>query len=130
MAQKGCPEDIDNPRLAAERWFGIKDGKLRTIDDATDRNIQSLARKIRVTLKDSEREDFPTVEVRDHGTGIRGEDFSKTILSLNDDNKIDDYIKWGLMGKVVLQPCHLTPLQLLSHDLIKFSTKGIQLHFR
>jgi hypothetical protein len=97
--KQGCPKDIDNPRKAAQKWFGLQDGKLRNIKDASAKNIQELARKIVVTLKDSEREEFPTVEVRDYGTGIKGEEFSRTILSLNDDNKIDKLHQMGAYGQ-------------------------------
>lgn len=97
--EQGCPTDIDNPRLAAQKWFGIQDGKLRNIKDASGKNIQELGKRISVTLKDSEREDFPTVEIRDYGTGIKGEDFSKTILSLNDNNKIDKLHQMGAYGQ-------------------------------
>lgn len=97
--KQGSPKDIDNPRKAANMWFSIPDGRLRHIKDASAKNIQELARKIFITLKDSEREDFPTVEIRDFGTGIRGEDFSKTILSLNDDNKIDKLHQMGAYGQ-------------------------------
>lgn len=95
----GCPPDIFSPRAAAEEWFDLKDGKLRYVKDASAKNVQELAKKIIITLKDSEREDFPTVEIRDYGTGIRGEDFSKTIFSLNDDNKIDKLHQMGAYGQ-------------------------------
>lgn len=97
--EQGCPTDIDNPRLAAQKWFGIHEGKLRNIKDASGKSIQELGKRISVTLKDSEREDFPTVEIRDYGTGIKGEDFSKTILSLNDNNKIDKLHQMGAYGQ-------------------------------
>ncbi len=97
--KQGCPKDIDNPRKAAQKWFGLQDGKLRNIKDASAKNIQELARKILVTLKDSERDEFPTVEIRDFGTGIKGVDFSRTILSLNDDNKIDKLHQMGAYGQ-------------------------------
>lgn len=96
---QGCPKDIDNPRLAAEKWFKLSEGKLRNVKDASAKNIQELAKLISVTLKDSEREDFPTVEIRDYGTGIKGDDFSRTILSLNDDNKINKLHQMGAYGQ-------------------------------
>jgi hypothetical protein len=96
---QGCPTDINSPRIAARKWFNLQDGKLRYIKDASARSIQELARRIIVSLKDSEREDFPTVEIRDYGTGIKGEEFSKTILSLNDDNKIDKLHQMGAYGQ-------------------------------
>jgi hypothetical protein len=97
--EQGCPKDIDSPRLAVQKWFGIPDGKLRGIKDASAKNIQELGKRISVTLKDSEREEFPTVEIRDYGTGIKGEEFSKTILSLNDDNKINKLHQMGAYGQ-------------------------------
>ena len=97
--QQGCPKDIDSPRAAVQKWFGLQEGKLRNIKDASAKNIQELAKRISVTLKDSEREEFPTVEIRDFGTGIKGEDFSRTILSLNDDNKINKLHQMGAYGQ-------------------------------
>ena len=97
--QQGCPKDIDTPRAAVQKWFGLQEGKLRNIKDASAKNIQELAKRISVTLKDSEREEFPTVEIRDYGTGIKGEDFSRTILSLNDDNKINKLHQMGAYGQ-------------------------------
>lgn len=97
--EQGCPTDIDSPRLAAQKWFNIQEGKLRNIKDASGKSIQELGKRISVTLKDSEREDFPTVEIRDYGTGIKGEDFAKTILSLNDNNKIDKLHQMGAYGQ-------------------------------
>ncbi|MDP3462315.1 MAG: hypothetical protein Q8S18_05970 [Bacteroidales bacterium] len=96
---EGNPNNIDSPRAAAYKWFGLPEGKLRNIKDASNKSIQELARKIQITLKDSEREEFPTVEIRDYGTGIRGEDFGKTILSLNDNNKIDKLHQMGAYGQ-------------------------------
>ncbi len=95
----GCPVGIDSPRKAVSKWFEIPEGKLNNIKDASAKNIQELAKKIHVTLLDSEREDFPTVEIRDFGTGISGEDFPRTILSLNDNNKIDKLHQMGAYGQ-------------------------------
>lgn len=96
---QGEPTDIISPRTAAENWFNINEGKLRTIKSATDKNIQLLAKKIKVTLRDSERENYPTVEIRDQGIGIKGEDFSKTILSLHGQNKISKLFLMGAYGQ-------------------------------
>lgn len=93
------PKDIVSPRTASENWFDIEDGKLRTIKNASDKNIQELARKIKVTLKDSERDNYPTVEIRDKGIGIEGKNFSKTILSLHGQNKISKLFVMGAYGQ-------------------------------
>jgi hypothetical protein len=97
--KQGMPNDINNPRTAAQDWFSISEGKLRTIDNASDKKIQELARKIRVTLRDSERDNYPTVEIRDQGIGIKGDDFSKTILSLHGQNKISKLFLMGAYGQ-------------------------------
>ncbi len=97
--EQGSPKDIYSPREAVLKWFDLQDGKLRNIKDPFPKKVTELARKIHVTLKDSERDKFPTIEIRDHGTGIRGEDFSKTILSLNDDNKINKLHQMGAYGQ-------------------------------
>src|ERR1700733_1421315 len=46
--EQGCPKDIDNPRSAVQKWFGIPEGKLRNIKDASAKKIQELARRISV----------------------------------------------------------------------------------
>lgn len=97
--KQGKPNDISSPRIAAENWFNLKAGKLRYIDNASDKKIQEIARKITVTLRDSERENYPTVEIRDKGIGIKCEDFSKTILSLHGQNKISKLFLMGAYGQ-------------------------------
>lgn len=93
------PTDILSPRTAAEKWFKIQEGRLRSIDNAHDKAIQELAKKIKITLKNSERENYPTVEIRDHGIGIPGDAFSKTILSLHGGNKIQKLFLMGAYGQ-------------------------------
>lgn len=93
----GKPDDIQSPRKAAKKWFDIPNGRLNSIADV--RSFAELASKIVVTLKDSEKEDHPTVEIRDYGTGIKGDDFGTTILSLNDNNKIDKLHQMGAYGQ-------------------------------
>ena len=97
--KQGQPNDFISPRTAAENWFDLKEGKLRNIDNASDKKIQELAKKIRVTLRDSERENYPTVEIRDEGIGIKADDFSKTILSLHGQNKISKLFLMGAYGQ-------------------------------
>jgi len=97
--RQGKPTDINSPRTASENWFSLKEGKLRNIDNASDKKVQELARKIKITLRDSERENYPTVEIRDHGIGIKGDDFSKTILSLHGQNKISKLFLMGAYGQ-------------------------------
>ena len=93
------PDDINSPRTATENWFKLQDGRLRNVENASDKKIQELAKKIKITLRDSERENYPTVEIRDHGIGIKCENFSKTILSLHGQNKITKLFLMGAYGQ-------------------------------
>jgi hypothetical protein len=97
--KQGKPDNFNSPRKAAENWFDLKEGKLRNIDNASDKKIQELAKKIRVTLRDSERENYPTVEIRDEGIGVKADDFSRTILSLHGQNKISKLFLMGAYGQ-------------------------------
>jgi hypothetical protein len=98
--KQGKPQDIISPRTATETWFSIPEGKLRSIkSDDFDKDLKNLAKRIKITLKDSERENNPTVEIRDNGIGIRPEDFSKTILSLHSGNKLKKLFLMGAYGQ-------------------------------
>ena len=96
---QGKPDGIENPRLASQKWFDISEGKLRTIDNASEKRISELAKKIRVTLRDSERENYPTVEIRDLGIGIKGDNFKNTILGLHGQNKLTKMFLMGAYGQ-------------------------------
>ena len=91
------PANITSPRAAAEAWFKIPEGRLSKVDDI--RSFTELARKIEVSLKESEKENNPTVVIRDHGLGIAGQDFAKTILSLNGSNKLYKLFLLGAYGQ-------------------------------
>lgn len=65
------------------------------IQDPHDARLTQLSSLITVSLHDSGNDAKPTVEIRDKGIGLKSEDFSKTILSLNESNKIG---KLHLMG--------------------------------
>lgn len=91
------PEEIVSPRLAGENWFKIPDGKLRNIKK--EDIDQKLTKRVKITLRDSERETNPTVEIRDTGIGIKAEDFSKTILSLHGGNKLKKLFLMGAYGQ-------------------------------
>lgn len=93
------PSGIESPRVAAAKWFDVEDGRLNTVSDARDKRISELAKKIRVTLFDSERENYPTVEIRDQGIGIRGDLFKSTILSLHGQNKLSKLFLMGAYGQ-------------------------------
>lgn len=88
-----------SPRQAAMQWFGRPvsgpdDGlfKWSYADGGYDRQIQ-------VILSPSGVEAAPTVDVLDNGIGIKPEEFSTTILSLQAGNKIS---KWNMRRRKFL----------------------------
>lgn len=97
--QRESPEGFMSPRRACEDWYGIKDGKLGNIKSAKDKKLEKLSSKIQVTLFDSGKDHKPTVEIRDHGIGLSAEQFSKTILDLNGNNKIGKLHLMGAYGQ-------------------------------
>jgi hypothetical protein len=88
-----------NPRQAASAWFGRPvsgpDQGLYTWDYSEHDDD----RAIHVALLESGREDAPTVDVLDAGTGIRNADFTNTILSLRSGNKISKFYLIGAFGQ-------------------------------
>jgi len=93
------PTNIKTPRKASELWYNIEDGKISKIKDALDKRIQNLSDKIQVTLFESGKDTKPTVEIRDKGIGLEPEQFSKTILDLNGNNKIGKLHLMGAYGQ-------------------------------
>jgi hypothetical protein len=97
--EKEEPIDIKSPRRASELWFNIEQGKISKISDSNDERLRSLSPKVKVTLTDSGQKTKPTVEVRDLGIGLEPEQFSKTILDLNGNNKIGKLHLMGAYGQ-------------------------------
>lgn len=93
------PTDLKSPRRASEMWYGIEEGKISKIKDPHDSRIKDLSDKIQVTLYDSGKDSKPTVEIRDKGIGLEPEQFSKTILDLNGNNKIGKLHLMGAYGQ-------------------------------
>lgn len=93
----GKPTTVTSPRAAADAWLNIPEGRLSKVVDIRD--FKELSRQIEVSLKDSEKENNPTVIIRDHGLGIAGQDFASTILSLNGSNKLYKLFLLGAYGQ-------------------------------
>src|SRR5688500_1823979 len=80
---RGQPAHLMSPRAAVSEWFGIPGGRMANVTDVRAEAFSSLAERVTVTIRDSERADRPTLDVRDMGIGLRGDDFAGSILSLN-----------------------------------------------
>jgi hypothetical protein len=97
--EKGQPSNIASPRTAAEKWFGIREGKLRNLKREALKKVETLSSRVLVTLRDSDRDDKPTVDIRDYGMGILPEEIGETILSLNKNRKLRKLFLAGAFGQ-------------------------------
>lgn len=96
---KGQPPNITYPRLAVEKWFGIKDGRLTGYKTGDLKNLDKFANRVEVSLRDSDRDDKPTIDIRDYGIGIPSEEFGDSILSLNKNRKLRKLFLAGAFGQ-------------------------------
>jgi hypothetical protein len=88
--------DPSNPRDAAHRWFGIPKAGLAEVTEAERR---ALGTNIAITLADSGEAKRPTVVVDDRGIGQHPRRFPRTLLSLNEDNKVGKPWTMGTYGQ-------------------------------
>ena len=97
--KRGQPAHPKSPRDAIEQWWKFKGGRTTNIEDLRDEAIVELSKKVQVTIRDSERPDRPTIDVRDYGTGLLSKDFAGTILSLNESRKLNKLFLAGAFGQ-------------------------------
>jgi hypothetical protein len=110
---RGEPTNITSPRMATEKWFGIKGGKLSNYKTADLKKLDKNAAKVEITLRDSDRDDKPTVDIRDYGIGILPEDFADSILSLNKNRKLRKLFLAGAFGQGGSSALAYSPLTLI-----------------
>jgi hypothetical protein len=93
---------IGDPREAAEKLLGVPGGHIWKMRDMPglkrDDARRALAEQVRVTLREGTRKEHPSVVVEDDGIGQHPDDFPKTLLSLNEDNKRDKFYLLGAYG--------------------------------
>lgn len=77
-------ETASSPHEAAGRWWSVPTGGL---SDLSEKERRDLADSIRVTMRESEVEDSPTIEIQDCGTGQHPDEFPGTHMSLLASNK-------------------------------------------
>ncbi len=88
--------DPSKPRDAAHRWFGIPKGGLA---EMTETERRGLGANIAITLAESGEPRRPTVIVDDRGVGQHPRRFPRTLLSLNEDNKVGKPWTMGTYGQ-------------------------------
>lgn len=97
--QQGQPTNVTSPRQAVSQWFGIEGGHLSNVEDLRASTIVSVSGQVEITLRDSERRDRPTIDIRDYGVGIKADDFNRSILSLNGSRKLRKLFLAGAFGQ-------------------------------
>lgn len=93
------PQNISSPRMATEKWFDVKDGRLTGYKTGDLKKLDKIANLVKVSLRDSDRTDKPTIDIRDFGTGLSSEEFADTILSLNKNRKLKKLFLAGAFGQ-------------------------------
>jgi hypothetical protein len=92
---KGFP-DCRSPKEAATAWLNVP---MNGLSEMSTTERRTLARRVEIKLKNGEGKSSRVVEIRDFGIGIKPEDMKKTILSLNESNKIQKYYVAGAYGQ-------------------------------
>jgi hypothetical protein len=91
----GLPE-CRSPREAAVAWLGVPENGLSAMTPAHRR---ALAQRVAIRMQDGEGRESRVLEVRDQGIGIAPEDLARTILSLNESNKLQKHYLAGAYGQ-------------------------------
>src|SRR5262249_52896005 len=73
------------PKEAATAWLNVPDAGL---SDMTPRQRRTLAERVMIRLLPGDGREGRTVEVRDQGVGMAPDEMGRTILSLNESNKV------------------------------------------
>lgn len=87
--------DPHSPQEAAQ-MLGVPSGGLQ---DMTETERRTLAENLVISLHDSEVKRRPTVRVSDRGAGQHPSFFAKTLLSLNESNKVSKPYTMGTYGQ-------------------------------
>lgn len=85
-----------SPREAAQMWFGVPK---RGLSELSDKERRSLGERLQVVLEESGESKRPTIVVDDRGAGQCPSDFPKTLLSLNESNKVGQPYTMGTYGQ-------------------------------
>lgn len=92
---RGRP-DCRSPKEAASAWLNVPVGGL---SEMTQLQRRQLAQRVSISLLPGEGPGSRTVVVRDGGIGLTPEQMPRTILSLNETNKITKHYLAGAYGQ-------------------------------
>jgi hypothetical protein len=91
----GIP-DCRTPKEAATAWLNVPEVGLSEMTPAQRR---SIAQRISIKLRAGDDRSARVVEIRDTGIGLSPDEMPKTILSLNESNKMQKYYLAGAYGQ-------------------------------
>ncbi|MCL4510450.1 MAG: hypothetical protein M1470_05210 [Bacteroidetes bacterium] len=91
----GIP-DCRTPKEAATAWLNIPQGGL---SEMTPVQRRTIAQRIAINIRTGDGRATRVVEVRDRGIGLSPDEMAKTILSLNESNKMQKYYLAGAYGQ-------------------------------
>ncbi len=91
----GLP-DCRSPLDASVAWLGVPE---RGLSAMTPVQRRALAQRVSIKMEAGEGRESRVVEVRDRGIGITPQDMPKTILSLNESNKLQKHYLAGAYGQ-------------------------------
>lgn len=90
-------EGCRSPRQFVEKLYGVTGGYLTSLEEKKGKREHLVEETgISIMLRDGDSEESPTVDILDKGIGVGRNEFPNTLLSLNQDNKIN---KWYLIGR-------------------------------
>lgn len=90
----GLPE-CRSPLEAAVAWLGVAGNGLSAMTPVQRR---ALAQRVSIRMEAGEGRESRILEVRDRGIGMTPEDMPRTILSLNESNKLQQHYLAGAYG--------------------------------
>jgi hypothetical protein len=97
--EAGEPSNFRSPREAVEIWFGIKEGRLVTVENPRAEDIAKTSQLVEITLHASDQPSKPTVDIRDKGVGILAQEFGTSIVGLNETRKLKKFFLAGAFGQ-------------------------------
>jgi hypothetical protein len=100
-ASNSAGTEPSSPMDAAQRWFGRPPSNAVNglYSKAREFSVNKYDRLVRVVMTVGDKVTAPTIDVIDDGIGIQPTDFSNTILSLHQGNKITKRYLAGAFGQ-------------------------------
>lgn len=91
----GIP-NCQSPKEAATAWLGVPQGGL---SEMTPGQRRAIAQRVSIRVSPGEDKSSRIVEIRDLGIGLTAEQMPRTILSLNETNKMSKHYLAGAYGQ-------------------------------